>query len=310
MQDAGRRVGWAWLVWWALGGAAVLAQAPPRRTPPAPAPRGAVPPPAVGVPGQLPEGPLPAPPFELTPAEAAALDQALARWENSASQVRTFKCELLRWEYNAVFKSKTFMAGELRYRNPDQALYRVQPPEAEEWSEYWVCDGRAIFEFVAQQKKLVVRHLPPEMQGRAIEDGPLPFLFSTSAAKLKARYFLRLIQPPANRPQEIWLEAFPRTRQDAANFRRAELILDAQAMLPSAIRIHLPNGEDHTVHQFKDIVVNDPLGFLKGDFAAPKAPRGWERIEEDLQPIAEGEPPPTVDLRAPRQARAPQPPGR
>ncbi len=248
--------------------------------------------------------PPPVEPFRLTPPQQQALDQVLGQWEKRAQRIRTFKCKLLRWEENNVFNTKVFTEGELRYKNPDQALYRVKPTEEEEWAEYWVCDGQAIFEFNHQQKELVERRLPPEMQGKAIEDGPLPFLFSTSAAKLKQRYYLRLLAPPANRPGEIWLEAFPRYRQDAANFKRAELIIDQESMLPSAIRIHLPNGQDRTIHQFKDIVTNDPLGFLKGDFAAPRAPRGWQHRVEMAEPLALDEPLPQVPAHGPRQASA------
>ncbi len=296
---------WSW--------ASASAQAPPRapqaaRRPPSNA---AAPPVAAAAPGGTGVGEVLPPPFQLTAPQQAALDQVLSGWEQRAQTIRTFKCTLRRWEFNDVFKTTTYTEGELRYRKPAEALYRVKPTGTEEWAEYWVSDGLAIFEFVASQKELVERRLPPEMQGQAIEDGPLPFVFSSNATKLKERYFLRLAQPPADRTHEIWLEAFPRRREDAANFQRAEMILDAQQMLPSAVRIHLPNGQDRTVHQFLDVVINDPLGFLKGDFAAPRAPRDWKRRIEDVVPVTAGAPPPPAPRAklgpAPRQAAAPRP---
>ena len=53
--------------------------------------------------------------------------------------------------------------------------------------EHWVCDGTSIYEYRTEQKQLVERPIPKEMQGKAIVDGPLPFLFGAEAAKLKQR---------------------------------------------------------------------------------------------------------------------------
>ena len=52
--------------------------------------------------------------------------------------------------------------------------------------EHWVCDGKSVFEYRHDQKQLVERPIPPQLQGKAIVDGPLPFLFGAEAAKLKA----------------------------------------------------------------------------------------------------------------------------
>ncbi|KKL94414.1 hypothetical protein LCGC14_1864970, partial [marine sediment metagenome] len=78
----------------------------------------------------------------------------------------------------------------------------------------------------------------------------------------------------------IWLEAVPRHRQDAANFRLAELILTTKDMMPFALQIHAPNGKNRTVYQFRDIVTNDPFGFLKGNPFKPFTPLGWTRVVE------------------------------
>ena len=61
--------------------------------------------------------------------------------------------------------------------------------------EHWVCDGENVYEYRHDQKQLVVRPIPPAMQGQAIVDGPLPFLFGAEADKLKARYWMRAEQP-------------------------------------------------------------------------------------------------------------------
>ena len=73
------------------------------------------------------------------------------------------------------------------------------------------------------------------MQGKAIVDGPLPFLFGAKADKIKARYWLRVITP-SDAKGEYWLEAWPKSRYDSANFQRVEIILDEKDYLPKACR--------------------------------------------------------------------------
>ena len=62
-----------------------------------------------------------------------------------------------------------------------------------------MCDGKSVFEYRHQDKHLVERPIPKELQGQSIVDGPLPFLFGAEAAKLKARYWLRIAEHPAIR---------------------------------------------------------------------------------------------------------------
>ena len=46
--------------------------------------------------------------------------------------------------------------------------------------------------------------MPPELQGKAIVDGPLPFLFGADAQKLKQRYYLRIITPRTRKAKSGW----------------------------------------------------------------------------------------------------------
>ena len=55
--------------------------------------------------------------------------------------------------------------------------------------EHWVCDGQNVYEYRHDQKQLVVRPIPPAMQGKAIVDGPLPFLFGAEAAQAQGPLF-------------------------------------------------------------------------------------------------------------------------
>jgi TIGR03009 family protein len=156
-------------------------------------------------------------------------------------------------------------------------------------SEHWVCDGKSVFEYRQDQKQLVERPIPVQMQGQAIVDGPLPFLFGAETAKLKARYWLRVVDQPNQ--NEIWLEVLPRYQADAANYTKVEVILDQQQVLPKAMQVHLP-GQSRQVYKFDlaNASINSPLARLEAMFQRPRTPLGWKRVVEEIPPQQAAQP--------------------
>ncbi|TWU00420.1 hypothetical protein Pla108_13710 [Botrimarina colliarenosi] len=251
---------------------------------------------------QAPEG------FELTAIEQAYLDQVLGQWETQSGQIETFSCDFTQLVYDNVFGpgndesgqpiAKSEGYGAVSYQRPDKGSFHVK--ELLTWDakerkrvanpnvvgEHWVCDGESVFEYKQEQKQLVVRPIPPEMQGKNIADGPLPFLFGAEADKLKARYWLRV--DPRAPTGSIWLAAMPKRQQDAANYRSVELMLDSQRMLPTAMRVTAPDNSQ-TTYTFKlaEASINSRMTSLWNSlFAAPKTPWGWTRIVEEPQTAA------------------------
>ncbi|MGD9648803.1 MAG: hypothetical protein AB7U73_24035 [Pirellulales bacterium] len=174
--------------------------------------------------------------------------------------------------------------------------------------EHWICDGKAIFELNAEKKQVIERVLPEHMRGKAIADGPLPFIFGAKAATLNQRYWMRLKRPPPGQESKICLEAFPKLQQDAANFQRAELMLDPQGLTPFALQLDLPNGKNITVHQFYNVRTSDPLDGIK-DFLMPRVPTGWTHLVEQPETVpaeqARASTPASGPAAPPRQAGAP-----
>jgi TIGR03009 family protein len=249
----------------------------------------------------------PAPPFQLSPIEQQFVDQILTMWENESAKIKTFDCRFERWEYNHVFGPTTqpgqppkplYKAdGQLSYSKPDKGSFKVNEIRmynpnfltegGEEYvlqkdkvGEHWVSDGKAIYEYIHEKKQLVVRPLPPDMQGKGIVNGPLPFLFGAEAQKIKQRYWIRSLQ---SNPAQIWLEAYPRTQEDAANYHHVDIMLDRKTMRPMALRVHLPNNKESDMYTFHEPTINGTLNKLFGKlFSSPSTPIGWDRIVEQL----------------------------
>jgi TIGR03009 family protein len=260
--------------------------------------------PVAGQPGQ-PAG------FPLNPMQQAFLDQVLISWQNESAKVTIFQCPFERWEYNQAFGPGNGLPlyknkGELGYQKPDKGSFEVtevrvweakpapaaQPGQANgDWvekedaiGEHWVCDGANVYEYRTQQKQLVVRPIPPEMRGKAIVDGPLPFLFGAEAAKLKVRYWMRAEQNQQD-PNTIFLSAFPKLAQVKMDYQQVDVMLDRTKMMPKAMQVHLPNGDRHVyIFQIADAKVNGHLQRIMALFQAPRTPFGWERVVEAAPP--------------------------
>jgi TIGR03009 family protein len=265
---------------------------------------------------QLP--PVP-PQFQLNAIEQAYLDQMLAKWETESGKIQTFSCPFDRWEYNPTFGPGADIPlnkdkGDLSYQKPDKGSFEIteinkwqakpippgQAPPAQaqgDWAkqpdaigEHWVCDGTSIYEYRSEQKQLVERPIPKELQGKSIVDGPLPFLFGAEAAKLKQRYWMRIEQQQNN--SEIWLQSMPKFQADAANYRQVNVILDRQQFLPKAMEVVLPDGSRHVyIFDLAKVSVNGPLDRLKSLFERPMTPLLWKRVVEEAPAQQPGTPP-------------------
>jgi TIGR03009 family protein len=260
---------------------------------------------------------IPCPWNPLNANEQRALDELMKAWEEHSSKIERYRCKFERWEYDPIFgpkdptQPKTYGEGRLLYAAPDKGLFEVEalnvfvppakPGEEGKWikrakaeiGEHWVCDGKRIFEFDARQKKLIQRELPPQMQGKAIVDGPLPFLFGAKAAKISARYWLRLITPE-DVTGEQWIEASPKHAADARNFKMVHVIIDEKDFLPKAIQVfdpafHPQKRPIRSVYTFENRQYNwnvtlQNLNLFHREFYEPSTPLGWTKIVEPFFP--------------------------
>ena len=246
-------------------------------------------------------GPIAPAGFPLSQADQARVDQILNYWEKHTAGIKTYQTKFRRTSIDTVFGKETLDVGTIRYTSPDKGLmrvdkvYDVKPAKdggkkiyAEkkdvEFGEYWVCDGQAIFQFESRTKTLTETQLPPDMRGKSIGEGPLPFMFGAKAQTMQERYWIREEKVPNNPKGDYFLVAIPKRQQDAANFERllVKLSLSGKSLLPSAMRLY--NKQGQIDYQFEDHMSNDPrhrvAGFLNS-FVSPKTPRGWTKVVED-----------------------------
>jgi TIGR03009 family protein len=255
---------------------------------------------------------MPQEPFAPLPAEHQKfLDDVLRLWEQRSQAVQRYRCTFKRWEYDPVFGPrdtfKTYSEGVIKYAAPDKGLFKVEkmmeyvaPAEPggrpqyqqreSESNEHWICDGQSVFSHDPVNKTQIQMVLPTEMRGQAMADGPLPFLFGANAEQIKQRYWIRPLPMPADVKGEYWLEAFPKRREDAANYSKVHVIIDHQDFLPKGLVIFDRNFDPvrnpaRSTFTFEQRETNwsialQQLRFWEREFYEPKVPTGWKRVVE------------------------------
>ena len=102
------------------------------------------------------------------------MEAALQAWQQHSNRVKNFRASFVRFEYDLVFgpadKPRYVDTGAIAFGAPDKGMFSVEKPR----QEYWVCDGKSIFEYDYAKKRVTEYRLPPELQGKQITNGPLP----------------------------------------------------------------------------------------------------------------------------------------
>ena len=250
----------------------------------------------------------------LTPQQQAQLDQVLKAWESKSQATNTLECKFERWHFDLMAAPAGVHAhkatGEIKYANPDKGLFRVDSmmfykgmqegkpqygPNPNEYGEYWVCNGVELIEYERGKKKCNVQSLPPNMQGTQIFNSPLPFVFNLDAAKIKQRYWVKLMQSP--KPNTFLIQAWPKLQEDRAQYKMVQVVLSAD-FEPEVLLMYAPNFDrklapqwDH--YEFSDVKRNAIGAEIKqfmGNFIPKQPPKDWEITRQTFLPpqIANG----------------------
>ncbi len=224
------------------------------------------------------------------------LERVLNDWETKTARITKLRGRHQRFEYDSVFQVEKRAVGSFWYQSPDKGRidfnvkgqpnipnppvnpgklgpdgqpYRVEA----EAPAIWNCDGVNILQVNIPDKTYDQIEIPVRQRGENILDGPLPFLFGVKAEKLKARYILELgdkhdPQGKATSRAQYHIIAKPLNANDARNWSRAEVLLNAKYCIPKAIRLIDPAGTKETVYTFalNQMRPNEKLPWLPSPF--------------------------------------------
>jgi TIGR03009 family protein len=230
--------------------------------------------------GRLNRRDLPAPDLVQPPRAKLAdffderVQPILAEWSRHSKTIRKLKGRHERMIVDYTFNVENVSEGAFYYERPDHGRIdfqgsRIDPAkktqqrvirgEMQEFKiqpgnpERWICDGKVIRAIDDVRKTYDVVEIPPEQRGDNIMDGPLPFLFGMPPEKANQRYFFKLI---SETPETYRIGIMPKLKQDAGEWKRADLELGKKDYLPVQVRLYDPAGTKDTIYKFHDLQVN------------------------------------------------------
>ena len=104
-----------------------------------------------------------------------------------------------------------------------------------------ICTGTEVWQYRCDTSQIFIYPLEKDVQQRALEEGPLPFLFNFKAADAKKRYEMTLVAEDAN---ASLIRIIPRLPIDQESFKLAFVTLDRQLyLLPRRILLIATDGK-------------------------------------------------------------------
>jgi TIGR03009 family protein len=239
----------------------------------------------------------PMPPAQPKPSAAPAneldkkLDGFLQQWEKKMQEITSLKATLDRSEKDKTFKTEakyTGFAEYLRVGQGDKAenkallVMKTVGKKDEEFHEKIICTGPFIYQFSPPQQKIYVTEVPKPKAGQVNQDNFLTLVFGASSADMRARYDLRLStddpHPTGEDKYYIYVDVYPKTAADKADFLRAQLVLSHDTLLPRRLWFEATNKSE----VLWDITeINDKAKLDRKDFDAPQPPTGWKLEQVD-----------------------------
>ncbi len=238
------------------------------------------------------KAPPPAPPG--SPTAIPQLDDVLAGWERTFTNLRSLHAECNRTTVDKTFNTTEVFKGTAKYLKspgPGQGsrasleLFKqtAQGPSPTIFEKY-ICTGTYLYEYAPGDKKIRGHDLPPTKGGQVSDDNFLSFLFGMKGQDAKERYQLTLT--PSDQYYH-YLFILPKLPQDKADFTKAQLVLRRDNFMPAQVWFLQPNKNEVTWRfpQVRADVNINPVEFEK-----PRLPPGWvfEKVPSDVKAKVRG----------------------
>jgi TIGR03009 family protein len=125
-------------------------------------------------------------------------------------------------------------------RNPDKWLSTP--------FERFVFTGKEVWQYKSDTQQIFVYPLGKDEQKRALEEGPLPFLFNMHAKDAENRYQMSLISEDE---KAYGVKIVPRLPEDLQSFSVAFVNLDRNGLQPVSISMISPDGKSQKQFQLR-----------------------------------------------------------
>ena len=243
----------------------------------------------------------------------------LAEWEKQSKKVTSLNVVFERVDRSVKWGDQVYQ-GQAMLKSPDLACleFKKAIPDADgkpktktdssgqkvievekEPFQRIVCTGKEVLQYEFDEKAIYIYPLDKEARQKALQQGPLPFLFNMKAADAKKRYGMTLI----DQDKEMYLIGIvPNEEIDKQSFNKAFVWLRKSDFLPSKLYL-LPIG-DKDKQEFRFTLIA-PNTTIRDEYFHPATNiPNWKINRNEPQTASNAAPAPAAAPAQPRRAAA------
>jgi TIGR03009 family protein len=191
------------------------------------------------------------------PVDPAKMDWILQKWEQQSSLLKTLDVTILRIDDTPAWGDPEFYEGRALFKSPNLAFIDFNKIKQDEKKrpakdvkgkflstpyERIICTGSEVWQYRSDTQQIFIFPLEKDEEKKAIEEGPLPFLFNMRAEDARRRYQMTLLnEDKKNNVYGVSIK--PKIKEDQESFSRAFVNLNRDYLLPVRIVLISPDGK-------------------------------------------------------------------
>jgi TIGR03009 family protein len=184
----------------------------------------------------------------------------LKAWEGQSAKLKTLDVRINRIDLAPAWNEEIRFEGRAVFKEPELAYLDFKKvktaPDAKGKQapvidpktgkpiaiphETIVCNGKEVWQYLHDLRQVFVYPLAKEQRKRALDEGPLPFLFNMKAQEAERRYLMSL---EGETPESYFVVIQPRLQEDKESFKTAWIFLHTKYLLPLRIVLFAPDGK-------------------------------------------------------------------
>ena len=217
------------------------------------------------------------PPAANTQPPLMDMQQLLTLWEGQSAKLQTLDLAIYRIDKDPKWGDEEHYWGHAAFKSPQLAYLDFRKIKMQEQPdpkdkrkkklvplkkdnkldsvpfETIVCTGQEVWQYRYDVKQIFIFPLDKDQRKRALEEGPLPFLFNMRAADAKQRYNMEL---QAQNDKQYLVKITPLLKDDQDTFSKAWVYLDKDYLLPTRIYLLGPDKASTKDFQLSQIKPN------------------------------------------------------
>lgn len=222
------------------------------------------------------------------PVDPAKMERLLVLWEKQSSLLTTLDAKIFRSDFTVAWEEFEYYEGRAIFKSPNLAYidFRkikqgedkkpLKDPQTQAWvsapKERIIVTGQEVWQYDSDTKQIIIYPLEKDQAAKALDEGPLPFLFNMKAEDAKKRYIMTLISEDE---KTYGISVRPKLEVDQESFSQAFVLLDRKYLLPVRIVLHSPDGKLRKDFQLSGI---KPNAKLEDDTFQGKTDASWKVV--------------------------------